>query len=123
MSTIDDAARILRVGNQFSETNQKLRKAVDSFITRLAHQLGEEEIPGWEVHQYGNDNIGISFPGDLGKYLSTVKNNSPKQAMEIIHGFCETLAGEEGEKLITWLENKTKERGKFTEEVEHLLFD
>ncbi len=119
----DDISRILRTGHEFSTANQKLRQSVDNLITRLAKQWGEETIPNWKVSHYGGDGIGISFPAKMGNYIAEVRNDSPAQPMEIVHRFCETLAGEEGKKLLDWLEEKTRQRLAFTQLAESLIVE
>jgi len=113
---INKAARIMRAGDQFSETNRKLQKAVYSFIEWLFQALGEYELPGekfgWSFRKKNNQQIEVSFEMSEGGW-HYVTTNSKESEMDSIALLCRALAGPEGETLLTWLEEQTQERSQF----------
>ena len=115
MFDINKAARIMRAGNEFSETNRKLQEAVYSLIEWLFQALGGYELPGEEFgwifrrNKENNQQIQVSFNTSVGGW-HYVTTNSKEPQMNCIVSFCRALAGSEGEKLLTWLEEETKER-------------
>jgi hypothetical protein len=112
---INRAARIMRIGNEFSETNKKLQKAIYSFIEWFFQALDGYELPGEEFgwifrkNKENNQQIEVAFRMDIGgwHYVST---NSKKPQMNSIALLCQALAGPEGNTLLTWLEKQTQER-------------
>ena len=109
---INKAARIMRAGNEFSETNRKLQKAVYSFIEWLFQALDEYELPGEEfgwVIEKKNNQIRVGFRMNEGGWHSVTVNNSKTQMRAIVL-LCQALAGPEGDTLLTWLEEQTQER-------------
>jgi len=110
---INRAARIMRAGNEFSETNGKLREAVYSFIEWIFQALDGYDLPGesfgwiFKKNRENNQYFDVSFK--IGGWYS-VTTNSKEQRMDGIVLFCRALAGPEGEILLAWLEKETKER-------------
>ena len=112
---INKAARIMRAGNNFSETNRKLRKAVYSFIEWLFQALDEYELPGEEfgwVIEKKNNQIRVGFRMNVGGWHSVVANSKRPQMNNIVL-LCQALAGSEGDTLLAWLKEHTQERSQF----------
>ena len=109
---INKAARIMRVGNEFSETNRKLQKAVYSFIEWLFQALSEYELPGekfgWVIEKKNNQ-IRVGFRMNEGGWHD-VTTNSKEPQMDDIVLLCRALAGPEGDTLLAWLEEHTQKR-------------
>jgi hypothetical protein len=120
-SLVSKAARILRAGNEFSETNQKLKNAVWGFIEWLNTICGNElcYIPiketGWKIFTQGQ-NLILYFEYK-GKEHEIWKNAS----IDRYETFCHALAGEEGEKLVRWLEQTAKTRKIHVQTIEQTL--
>jgi len=115
---INKAARIMRAGNEFSETNRKLRKAVYSFIEWLFQAFDEYDFPGeklgwvFEKNEKNSQQIRVSFGMNEGGW-HYVTTNSKEPQMDDIVLLCRALAGPEGNTLLAWLEEQTKERSQF----------
>ncbi|MFH1178708.1 MAG: hypothetical protein V1711_03250 [bacterium] len=115
MFEINQAARIMRAGNEFSETNKKLREAVLEFAEWLFEQVTECQLPnpvefGWKVERLraGSSQIRLSFKKGR-EWFSVLTNFNGEQMNDILQ-CCRALAGPEGERLIIWLEQQNKER-------------
>jgi hypothetical protein len=115
---INKAARIMRAGNEFSETNRKLRKAVYSFIEWLFQALDGYELPGEEFgwifrkNKENNQQTEVSFRMNVGGWYSVIVDGG-KMQMRAVMLLCQALAGPEGDTLFTWLEEQTQERDQF----------
>jgi hypothetical protein len=121
---INKAARIMRAGNEFSETNKKLREAIWSFAEWLLECVGDEadsmrEI-GWRVHRQNNKQVMLAFmphfEDDIKKTKSLqrwgiILTHSDRTNMEMIAECCRRLAGSDGDRLMAWLEKQSQERG------------
>ena len=110
---INRAARMIRAGDEFSKTNNKLRDAVYSFIEWLFktvdYQLPPAEKFGWSIKKEEGGRISLSFEKiPYGWHTITTNDNKPR--MDSITLCCRALAGPEGEKLLAWLEDKIRER-------------
>jgi hypothetical protein len=119
---ISKAARIMRAGDQLSETNKKLREAVYSFIEWIFQAIDGHQLPGegfgWVFERdWKTNKIQVMFRVNVGKWR-IVTANSEKTYMEEIFLFCQALAGKEGGELLTWMEKQTKERNQFFEAVQ-----
>lgn len=62
-SLISDAARMLRTGDEFSSSNQKLRDAVNRFLGWFCPMMRDEQLPvrGWSIGHWGNGAWGIEI--------------------------------------------------------------
>ena len=118
---INKAARIMRAGNEFSETNKKLREAVYSFIEWLFQALDGYELPGekfgWIFRKKNNQQIEVSFEMNVGGWHYVTTNKKEPQ-MNSIALLCRALAGPEGDTLLTWLKEQTQERSQFLAALE-----
>ena len=116
MFDINKAARIMRAGNEFSETNMKLQEAVYSFIEWLFQALGEYSLPGddlfgWIIRRNKDkQQIHVSFKMEVGGWHNVATNFEEPQMNSIIL-LCRALAGPEGDTLLAWLEKEAQERG------------
>ncbi len=127
---INKAARMMRVGNQFSETNQKLRKSVDAFINWFHDRVGDEgrllrEL-GWAVLELRHNKIALDFLLDSEKVhaecqpFRRVVTNTPETKMTDIVALCNALAGPEGERLFQWLEQRAHDRDSLLSKFQQL---
>ncbi len=111
----------MRAGNEFSETNRKLQKAVYSFIEWLFQALDGYDLPGeklgWVFRKKNNQQIGVSFEMNVGGWHYVTTNKKEPQ-MDSIALLCQALAGPEGDTLLTWLEKQTQERSQFLAALE-----
>jgi hypothetical protein len=119
MSRIADfMGRIMRVGDQFSSTNQKLRSAVEGFVVWLFERVGEWGLPDpaefkWSlVRNRETGKITLGFEQEVGGWEYVHSSDNPA-SMWSIHAFCETLAGPRGDRLVLWLEETEAKRGQF----------
>ncbi len=111
---INQAARMMRAGNEFSETNKKLRDAVYKFIEWLFEVVEEYQLPpanefGWSFKKLNDKQIQLSFQTPTHCWLSVTTNKNENVMWHVVE-CCRTLAGPGGEKLIAWLEQQTQER-------------
>ena len=120
---INMAARMMRVGDEFSKTNEKLIGAVASFVEWLFKRVGEHELTGeklgWSIKKEENGvvlNFSTATSGWNSAY-SVEGRNSIHQAVLL----CETLAGPQGFKLVEWLEQNTAERKRMLETMDEIL--
>jgi len=114
-TAISAAARLLRAGNAYSESNRKLREATDTFINWLFNETrGCEPFPGslgWYVAYNGNGQRWVQFPVD--NRLVTVTADWKDQRIRDIRALCDALAGDPGAELIQWLEDQTAQNRKY----------
>ena len=122
---INRAARMMRAGNEFSETNKKLSNAVLSFAEWLFDHITEYQLPdpeniGWKIEELKKgtlySQIRLAFQTDSGEWQSITTSCHPfedkeygKQMNQIVD-CCRTLAGTGGTRLIAWLETQSQER-------------
>jgi len=116
MFEINQAARMMRAGNEFSETNKKLREAVSVFAEWLLDQVTEYQLPdpdkiGWKIERLrsNNNQVRLSFKMEPRGWFSVISNYDKEQMHNILQ-CCQALAGPEGKRLITWLEQQNQER-------------
>lgn len=124
---INRAARMMRAGNEFSQTNKKLSGAVLSFVQWLFDHITEYQLPdpeniGWKIEKLNkgtlHSQIRLTFQTDSGEWQSITTNCDPlcsfpeecKKQMNQVVDCCRTLAGTGGERLIAWLEAQSQER-------------
>lgn len=116
MTMINYATRILRTGDAFSESNLKLRKAVSEFSSWLWGRIrsGDYEYSkgvgkeiGWIMYEDARFNHCIKFSHEGRWYSMRTGINTD---MDTTYRFCEAIAGEEGSKLLEWLEKEIKTR-------------
>lgn len=122
---VNKATRIMRAGNEFSETNRKLREAVWSFIEWLFEHIGDYQLPaqeeiGWAIKRIDDHQILISFKKEGGWYSVTTNSDEALQMNHIVM-LCRALAGPEGEKLVQWLEEQAQERAHMFKAVEEAI--
>ena len=113
---ISRAARLIRAGDQFSGTNQKLKEAVWEFIECLLQQTESDSLTesmGWwfTLEDGGIHTLNFTLRGE--RHFVTARWQ--EQGMTSIHAFCEALAGAGGEQLQAWLEGRTIQRMRFLE--------
>ncbi|TSC52591.1 MAG: hypothetical protein LiPW39_561 [Parcubacteria group bacterium LiPW_39] len=124
---INRAARMLRAGNAFSETNKKLQEAMYCFIEWLFQVVTEYQLPpveefGWGIKRKDNRRICLSFRMGQGGWHSVIsRDDSPLTNMNSIVLCCRALAGPEGEKLIAWLEKEALERNEMLTALQSAL--
>jgi len=112
MSIISNAARVIRAGEEYSETNKKLRLAVWSFVKWFANQVEPHDLPaslGWRLSQDDDHHIHMVY-SEGGSDSIIIITDWEYQKMFDIHRFCVSITGAEGNKLIEWLESITQER-------------
>ena len=119
--SINKATRIMRAGDEFSKTNQKLKEAVWAFIEWLHgmvgdHGLQHQEI-GWIIEKTGPKQIRLSVYTDKEGWVGVV-TNSDKASIDQIITLCQAIAGPEMERLTLWLDEQVEERKKMAENVE-----
>jgi len=100
---INKAARMVRAGNAFSETNRKLRDAVICFVEWLFAQVAEYQLPvseeiGWHLKRLDTGFIELSFKTRIGGWHSVTTNQRTEQMNSIIL-LCQAIAGPEGKRL------------------------
>jgi len=122
---INKATRMMRAGNEFSETNRKLRDAVWSFIEWLYEQLTEYQLPnaeeiGWSLRRPNQTQVCLNFKADDGGWHSVI-TNSDEIYMNNIVLCCRTLAGAGGERLVSWIEQQAQERKQFLAGLQEAL--
>jgi len=121
---INRAARMMRAGNEFSETNRKLREAVYSFVEWLykvvEYQLPPAEEFGWFIKKDRDEKTSLSFQ-KIPYGWHTITVNDTRQNINSIVLCCRALAEAEGEKLIAWLEKQAEERKKMLEGFQSAL--
>jgi hypothetical protein len=124
MSRVADVlGRILRAGDQFSETNRKLCRAVEGFVLWLFAQVGEQGFPDpkefkWSlVRNSESGRITLGFDTETRGWLYVYSSGNPASMWQI-HAFCETLAGPRGDSLILWLEATTLQRMQYLNALE-----
>jgi hypothetical protein len=116
MKEINHASRILRVGNEFSDVNQKLKDSVHAFLVWLTPIIQWEALPeGWRADGYGNGAWGLGFLSNSGGWV-TVRSDGVNVSINHYLAFCQALAGPEGAVLIEWLEQQTRERNQLREQ-------
>lgn len=116
---------MMRAGDEFSQTNKKLKLAVFSFIEWLVEQVGYHQFPpaeefGWVLEKKGDNKIRLGFKSDRSGWLSVTANSDEEQRYQIVE-FCATLAGNGGEKLLSWLEQEVQERERMFKGLEEVL--
>ena len=110
---INRAARMLRAGNEFSETNRKLREAAISFVEWLYEKLTEFQLPspeaiGWKLER--DSRTGFILLHFERRSWHTVSNNRDYEQMNAVVELCRAIAGPEGERLTAWLEEQDTQR-------------
>lgn len=126
MSLIDKAARILRAGDDFSPTNQKLREAVWELVEFLHEKTKDSPPPymstGIKFERLNDSQIRATFYVG-GGYDKSFVTNSDECTIENLVLFCRHMAGTYGENLVNWLERETAARRDCVEGIERLFRD
>ncbi|HBV33203.1 TPA: hypothetical protein DEB72_01570 [Patescibacteria group bacterium] len=115
MSIISDAARIIRAGEEYSQSNKKLREAVKDFIIWFHCVVRPGDLPEetcWQISTYGGDHVEMAFKVDTDDWRRIHTANTSNCPMEWIYAFCTALTDARGRKLLTWLE----EHGRINEQ-------
>jgi len=113
---INRAARMMRAGNELSETNRKLREAVCSFVNWFSGVVESYQLPssdsgfGWVLENLSYGRIRLGFKCGSAWYSVINEAEDASQINQVVM-CCRALAGPEGEQLISWLEQRAKERG------------
>ena len=119
-SLVSKASRIIRVGNDLSGTNQKLKDAVHAFLLWFCPLVaGERNMPsaGWSVSHYGNQAWGLKFGYDREEY--EVRSDGHDCRIKDYQTFCLVLADSE-ERLLAWMTGLIQQRRKFVTLLENI---
>ena len=123
LSYISDAARILRAGDQYSESNKKIRNAVDNMVDYLSSRINTvSELPkslGWVFLNKGKGQIEVQFLS--GQNWVTITTHWDQEQMWKLERFCEALRGAGGQQLISWMEEKIAIRSDHARALEAAL--
>lgn len=96
--------------SKFGKTTAALRLEVRNWITQLVRELDEERLPfeqiGWSTGKIGDTWFVNFYIQDKLHQVST-DHNTP---IEEIIALCDALAGPEGAKLHSWLQEQNKKR-------------
>jgi len=113
-SIVSKAARLIRAGDEFSKTNQKLLEAVCGFVEWLFGVVGNQGLPiseiDWTIEKKPlEESIRLGFKAEKGGWYD-VYSDPKRTRVDSAVSFCETLAGVGGQRLISWLEEQTQQR-------------
>jgi hypothetical protein len=109
---IEQAARMIRAGNAFSESNIKLRNASWEIIEFLASQISEQlqeklwEETGWKFWRLTNSQCQVMILR-TNKTTCEVTSNTERDEVLAIIEFCHEFTGAMGLQLCEWLERNT----------------
>ncbi len=121
---INQAARLMRAGDQFSKTNRKLVNAVSSFVQWLFESIGEYQLPveiGWVVDPgRPGEPIRLGFKMAIGGW-NDVYSDPNKTNIHNAINFCQTLISAEGQRLIDWIEQTVSDRKRLLVGLENVL--